>query len=157
MIVRKIPEVMNLKAATIRLVEPSGRSLKLVAAYGLSDKYLSRGPIDAEDNVIEALNENPVAIYDVASDNRITYKQAAEEEGIKSLLTLPVIARGKVIGILRLLTSEHRKFTQQEINFAASLAEQSGLAIENALMYEKTKKDYDDIMRDLDDAVLGKE
>ncbi len=36
LIVRKIPEVMNLKAATIRLLDDTGQKLRLVAAYGLS-------------------------------------------------------------------------------------------------------------------------
>jgi GAF domain-containing protein len=157
MIVRKIPEVMNLKAATIRLLDPSGKKLRLVAAHGLSETYLSRGPVDTEDNVIAALNEKPVAIFDVATDDRITYKQAAKEEGIKSMLTLPVMARGKVLGILRLLTGEPREFSRPEIDFAASLADQCGVAIENAMMYERTKKDYDDIMKDLDNALQDKE
>ena len=73
------------------------------------------------------------------------------------MLTLPVIARGKVLGILRLLTDEQRKFSQQEIDFAASLAEQSGIAIENATMYEKSKKDYADIMKYVDGAVFEAE
>ncbi|MEN8264018.1 MAG: GAF domain-containing protein [Nitrospirota bacterium] len=157
LIVRKLPEVMNLKAATIRLFDHTGEKLKLAAAYGLSDKYLSRGPIDTEENVKKALSEKPVAIHDVTTDSRIKYQKEAAEEGIKSILTLPVIARGKVLGILRLLTAETREFAQQEIDFSASLAEQSGIAIENAILYEKTKKDYNDIMNNLDDSVIGKE
>ncbi len=154
LIVRKIPKVMNLKAATIRLFDHTGEKLRLAAAYGLSEKYLSRGPIDTEENVKNALNAEPVAINDVTSDSRIKYQKEAAEEGIKSILTLPVMARGKVLGILRLLTGEKREFSQQEIDFAASLAEQSGMAIENATMYEKTKKDYENIMKHLDDSVL---
>jgi PAS domain S-box-containing protein len=157
MIARKIPEVMHLKAATVRLLDPSGKKLKLVASHGLSEKYLKKGPVDAEKNVTEALKENPVAIYDVPTDHRIRYKKEAEEEGIKSMLTLPVIARGKVLGILRLLTGEARNFSKQEIEFASSLAEQCGTAIENATMYEKIRKDYDDVMRYMDGAVHEKE
>ncbi len=157
MIVRKIPEVMSLRAATIRLLDHTGKKLKLVASYGLSKKYLNRGPVDTEENVIEALNKKPVAIYNVTTDSKIKYQKEAAEEGIKSMLALPVIARGKVLGILRLLASEPRKFSQQEIDFAASLAEQGGIAIENATMYEKTKKDYDDIMRYLDGVVFENE
>lgn len=137
LIVRKIPEVLNLKAATIRLLDETGRKLRLVASHGLSEKYLNRGPVDTEENILEALNEKPVAIYDVATDSRIRYQREAEEEGIKSILTLPIIARGNVIGVLRLLTGWPRNFTTEEINFAASLAEQCGTAIENARMYER--------------------
>jgi PAS domain S-box-containing protein len=157
MIVKKIPQVMSLKAATIRMLDKTGKKLKLVAAFGLSDKYLNRGPVDSEENIIEALNENPVAMYDVSVDRKVHYQKEAAEEGIKSMLSLPIIARRKVIGVLRLLTGHHRTFSQQEIDFAVSLAEQCGTAIENALMYEKVRKDYDDIMIYLDGAVWEKE
>lgn len=141
MIVRKLPEVMDLKAATIRLLDETGTRLDLVAAYGLSDRYLSRGPVDMEQNIREALQERPVAIYDVTTDPRVFYRKEAQEEGIRSMLTLPIIARGKVIGILRLLTDRPRHFSQQDIDFAAALAEQCGTAIDNARMYEKKYKE----------------
>lgn len=157
MIVRKIPEVMKLKAATVRLLDHTGKRLNLVASYGLSEKYLNKGPVDAERNIIEALRDKPVAIYDVTTDNRVQYRSEAEEEGLKSMLTLPVIARGKVIGILRLLTDRHRRFVQQEIDFVGMLAEECGMAIENATMYEKLKKDYDDIMKYVDGSIPEKE
>ena len=57
LIVRKLPEVMKLKAATIRLLDESGGKLELVAAYGLSEQYLARGPVDFEENVREALKD----------------------------------------------------------------------------------------------------
>ena len=157
LVVNEIPKVLNLKAATIRLLDHTGEKLILAAASGLSKKYLDRGPVDAEGNVKAALNEKPVAIYDVTTDSSIKYRKEAHEEGIKSMLALPVIARGKVLGILRLLAGEHREFSQQEIDFAASLAEQSGIAIENATMYEKSKKDYKDIMKYLDGSVFERE
>lgn len=141
MIVRTLPEVMDLKAATIRLLDETGTRLDLVAAHGLSDKYLQRGPVDMEQNIREALKEKPVAIYDVTADPRVYYRKEAEEEGIRSMLTLPIIARSKVIGILRLLTDKPRHFSQQDIDFAAALAEQCGTAIDNAHMYERKYKE----------------
>lgn len=134
-IVKKLPSVMGLRAATIRLLSKDGSKLILVASHGLSKKYLERGPVDLEENVKEALQARPVAIYDVTVDPRVRYQKEAEEEGIKSMLTLPIIARGKVIGILRLLTNTPRQFSEEEINFAASLAEVCGIAIDNARLY----------------------
>ena len=140
LIVRKLPEVMKLKAATIRLLDESGSKLELVASHGLSEKYLSRGPVDLEENVKEALQTKPVAIYDVTTDKRIHYQKEALEEGIKSMLTLPIVARGKVIGVLRLLTDQHRHFSDEDVFFSASLAEVCGTAIENARMYEQLER-----------------
>ncbi|HDZ84757.1 MAG TPA: GAF domain-containing protein, partial [Nitrospirae bacterium] len=125
--------------ATIRLLDSAGEKLILVAASGLSQKYLDRGSIDTEKNVMDALKEKPAAIYDVKTDERVKYPKEMDEEGIKSILTVPILARGKVMGILRLLTVKNRKFSQQEIDFVASLAEVSGIAIENATMYEKSQ------------------
>lgn len=141
MIVRTLPEVMGLKAATIRLLDESGKSLELAAAFGLSEKYLSRGPVDMEENIKEALQEKPVAIPDVSTDPRVYYRTEAEEEDIRSMLTLPIIVRRRVIGILRLLGAHVRHFDQQDIDFAAALAEQCGIAIENARMYERQHKE----------------
>lgn len=155
MIVRTLPEVMGLKAATIRLLDPTENRLKLAAAYGLSERYLGRGPVDMERNVQEALLEKPVAIYDVTTDQRVYYRKEAELEGIKSMLTLPIIARGNVIGILRLITAQPRHFSQQDVDFAAALAEQCGTAIENARMYERQYKEakYLNALQDIANAV----
>ena len=141
MIVRTLPEVMNLKAVTIRLLDDSGDRLDLAAAYGLSERYMQRGPVDMEENIREALQEKPVAIYDVSRDPRVFYRKEAEEEGIRSMLTLPVVARSRIIGILRLLTAQQRHFSRQDIDFASALAEQCGTAIENAKMYERQYKE----------------
>lgn len=143
LIVSKLPEVMNLKAATIRLLDASGKRLELAAAYGLSEKYLARGPVDLEENIKEALQTRPAAIYDVATDNRIHYQKEALEEGIKSMLTLPIIAKGTVIGVLRLLTDRHRHFSDEDVAFSASLGEVCGTAIENARMYEQLTRQTD--------------
>lgn len=140
LIVEKLPEVMSLKAATIRLLDKTGEKLWLVAAYGLSNEYLNRGPVDTEENVRDAMQLKPVAIYDVTKDPRIKYQKEAEREGIKSMLTLPIIARRKLIGIMRLLTDEFRHFNDEEIRFAASLAEVCGAAIDNARLYEEVMK-----------------
>ncbi|MBI5195622.1 MAG: GAF domain-containing protein [Nitrospirae bacterium] len=140
MIVRMLPEVMKLKAATIRLLDDTGKKLELVAASGLSEKYLKRGPVDFEENIKEALQTKPVAIYDVATDPRVHYQKEARKEGIKSILTLPITAKGSVIGVLRLLTDTPRQFSDEDITFSASLAEVCGIAIENARIYEKLQK-----------------
>jgi GAF domain-containing protein len=137
LIVRKVPEVVGVDAATLRLLDPSGKKLVLQAAAGLSAAYLSRGPVDAEESVLKALAGTPIAVFDAARDPRIHYHDAAREEGIKSILVAPVSIRGKVAGILRLLSKTPRAFEPQEIDFVAALAEQCGIAIENARAYQE--------------------
>jgi PAS domain S-box-containing protein len=87
--------------------------------------------------MVMALSGEPVAVYDVARDDRVHYKHHMQEEGIKSLLALPVKVHGEVIGVLRILTGEYRCFTSSEVNFAFTVAEASGSAIQNARTYTK--------------------
>lgn len=140
LIVSRIPRIVNVDAATIRLLEPSGQKLVLKAASGLSDAYLNRGPIDAEASVLSAMGGTPIAVEDAANDARIQYPDAAAKEGIHSILVAPIPIRGEIRGVLRLLTRTPRKFDALEIEFIASLAEQCGIAIENAQRDEEQKR-----------------
>jgi signal transduction protein with GAF and PtsI domain len=140
-IVRQITEVMNLKGSTIRLVNPKTNLLELVAAHGLSEKYLKKGPVDLDKSATEALSGRPVAIYDATTDPRMQYPQEAKEEGIATLVAVPMVAKGQVIGVMRLVTAEPREFTMEEVDFACAVAELGAQAISNAKMYEARTKE----------------
>ena len=114
-----------------------------MAASGLSQTYLDRGPIDAEASVMSALKGTPIAIVDAANDDRIQYGQAAQQEGIASILVAPIPIRGKFSGVLRLLSRTKRDFEPFEIEFVAALAEQCGIAIENARTFKEQQAQLD--------------
>jgi len=136
-IVERLPVSLHAKGCSIRLLNSQTNCLELVAANGLSETYLRRGKVEKEKNTVMVLSGEPVAIYDVAGDDRVRYKDYMNEEGIKSLLALPIKVHGEVIGVLRVLTDEHRCFTSSEVNFAVTVAEASGSAIQNAGTYTK--------------------
>ena len=139
-IAAKIPDVIGVDGATIRLLDQTGKKLLLLAAHGLSQEYLGRGPVDTEKSVMAALSGSPVTIYDAASDSRINYSAAARKEGVKSILVAPIPIRGRISGVLRLLTKEQRHFDEKEIEFVTALAEQCGIAIENARIHEDQQR-----------------
>lgn len=136
-IVNKLPELMGVKACTIRLVDPATNKLELAASSGLSEKYMSRGSIRKEDSIFTALQGKPVVIYDAVNDPRVNHHQEIAEEGIKSILAIPIRNQSEVIGVMRLLTDTFHTFTPSEINFAVTVAEEGGSAIEKARTYRK--------------------
>jgi len=140
---------LDIKAAAVRLLDEKRQKMELVASYGLSDRYISKGPVGADKSITEAMTGKAVSIYDVASDPRATYPKEAQEEGIKSILSVPITLKGKVIGVMRIYTSEFRDFSDTEITFISSLAEQAALAMENARLYQKLKGEYEELMSDL--------
>ena len=149
LLVKNVAHIMDLKGAAIRLLDPKKRTLELVASHGLSEKYLNKGPVDADQSIADAMEGKTISIYNVTEDPRAQYPKEAQAEGIASIISVPLRIKGRVIGVMRLYTPEPREFSEEEINSAEVLAETGAIAIENARMYERIKNDYEAIMRDL--------
>ena len=130
---------MNFKAASVLLVDEEQGSLERVASYGLSEKYLNKGRLSLEKSVAETMGGKPVVIKNAATDDRVQYQEQKLEEGIVSILSVPIKTREKVIGVLRLYSGTPRDFSEDEIMLATALAYQGGLAIHNARLIEQVK------------------
>jgi len=149
LLVKTATNALDIKAAAVRLLDEKRQRMELVASYGLSDRYITKGPVGTDKSITEAMMGKAVSIYDVASDTRATYPREAAEEGIKSILSVPIALKGNVIGVMRIYTSAFRDFSDDEITFISSLAEQAALAMENARLYQKLKGEYEELMGDL--------
>jgi GAF domain-containing protein len=123
--------------------------LRLVASYGLSEKYLNKGPISAERSIAEALKGKPVVVKNASTDKGVQYKDEKKEEGIVTILSVPIKSKENVIGVLRLYSAVPREFTEDEIMLVTALAYQGGLAIQNASLYLMLKSD----MKELKDEI----
>jgi GAF domain-containing protein len=142
---RELVEALQIKAASVRLLDEEKLTVKLVASFGLSDKYLNKGPVVADKNIARALKGNTIYIKDVLSDPGIQYRKEKEEEGIASMLYVPIKSQDKVIGVLNIYSSWSREFTEDEIMLVTALAYQGGLAISNASMYMMLQEDIKDL------------
>jgi GAF domain-containing protein len=112
-----IVEEFHLKACHFRLLSRDLQTLDDVASHGLSEAFLNKGPVDAERSVAAALQGEIVMVADCVSDPRVQYPGAFKAEGIVSMLTVPLKARGQVIGVMRLFTASKREFSADEIEF----------------------------------------
>jgi len=149
MISRQVPQVLNVKACAILLLNKVDKKLEVGASYGLSEAYLNKGPVDAEKSIVDSLRGKTVLVCDAKHDDRIQYPEEAEREHIASILSVPIQVRGNVIGVLRLYTEQVLEFSQDEIEFVWALAEMGGIAIENARLYDHLKTDYEKLMNDV--------
>jgi ribose transport system ATP-binding protein len=143
-----VVKVLNLKGCLIRLYNPKTRILELKMSIGLSDKYLNKGPINAQTSLVEAMKGEVVVIYDARNDERVQYRNAAAEEGIGSMISAPMLLKGEVIGVIRLFTTSPKEFSDEELTFITVLADHCAVAIENARYYENLKFEYQSVLRD---------
>ncbi len=144
-----IAEIFDVKAVSIRLLDEDQKTLELVASYGLSETYLNKGPVYAEASISEALQKKVSAVLDASTDEGVQYRDEKRNEGIVSILSIPIHARDDVIGVMRLYSGVKREFTEDDIMLAVALAHQGGLAIQNASMYLSLQEDKQDLEQDI--------
>ncbi|MBI4640227.1 MAG: GAF domain-containing protein [Candidatus Tectomicrobia bacterium] len=148
-IVEHVTEATGAKGSSLRLLDEKRYTLELVASHGLSDTYLRKGPVDAEKSAAETLQGKVVPVFDATTDPRVEYPKEAKAEGIASILSVPLIVREKVIGVLRIYTDTPHVFMEEEIEFVSALADQSAIAIENARLHAQVKESYTTLMNDV--------
>ena len=137
LVVEKAVETMEGKAACLFLADKRKDVFVAMAQKGLSPDYLHTPPGDAKKLVEEIVKEGHLAITDATTDPRVTDHAAKKKEGIASMLVVPVMVRGKVIGVLTLYSDKPREFTLDEIAFQSALAEHGGMAVKTAKMFDR--------------------
>ena len=151
MTVESIKTSLEVKGCTLFLINRKTNELELGASYGLSDEYINKGPVSALRSIAQSLEEGPVAIYDVSDDPRIQYPKEAEKEGIASILSVPIVAGGKTIGVMRVYTADPWEFTLEDVNFVQALAQMAGMAI-NMCRYTKGLKGSIEFLKAMQEA-----
>ena len=150
LIVQGVVKVMKVKGSSLSLMDKNREMLRIFAYHGLSRNYVDKGPLDSSKSLSDTtLNGKPMWIEDATTNPAVQYPLEAKREGIASILGVPLIIRNKVIGALRVYTSEPRKFSDDEVRFLFGFAEQVALAIENARSYEDLKDECEALRDDL--------
>jgi len=150
LIARTLVEQFALKGCTIRLLSRDNRMLDLAASYGLSRAFLAKGPVDAERSVAAALRGETVYIADCADDPRIPDPRPYVEEGLVSILTVPLASRGQVIGALRLGTPERRTFSEADLEVLGVAADFCASAVLHSMFHEILHRVSETIRSSLD-------
>jgi len=148
-IVENVARAMNAKGCSLMLLTPDKKVLLHTAAHGLSDWFVRKGPVSADKSMSESLKGDSVAVLDAATDDRVEYQKQVKQEGIVSILSVPVKLRDEIVGVMRVYTAEARRFTDADISFATAAANFGAIALESAHFYETIQTDYDKLRQDI--------
>jgi len=144
--VKLVTEAVQAKGSLLRILNLETNQLELSAAYGLSERYLSKGHVSSQKVITELCRQHKVIIIeDVLKDPRVQYPSEAREEGIRMMLDAPLYLGTHIVGIIRIFFSEQKKFSEEDINFLVSIAEQCACALEKARLIEMHKSRYDQL------------
>ncbi len=136
-VARKVCEVVQVKATSIRLLDENTNELKIKSVCNLSDDYLNKGPVLLDENPIDraAFAGEAVYIEDAATDPRTRFPEQAKAEGIVSGLSVGMTYRGRTIGVMRVYTDRKHAFTTAETALLRSIASQATSVIINSQLY----------------------
>ncbi len=140
MTVESIKSALDIKGCALLLINRRSKELEVAASTGLSSEYLSKGPISALRSIADSLEDGPIAVYDVSDDPRVQYPEAAQKEGIASILSVPIMLGDEAIGAMRAYTAEKWEFILEDVNFVQALAQIAGILIEMTRLYQGQKE-----------------
>ena len=120
---------LGIKACAIYVLDLETQQLEMLASFGLSTKYLSKGPLLAKKSIAANLKGEPVIVGDVSKDKNIQYPEEAKKEGIAAILSIPIVVSGGVLGALRLYHHEVWHISDQDLDSLHLLSDYIGLAM----------------------------
>lgn len=138
-VARRTVDIFDAQSCSIRLLDESGFLLHLAAAWGLSEAYLQRGPIDIRDSAVDrqALRGKALFVPNVQHDDRFSDSEALKGEEICALLCCPLMVRGRAIGVIRVYSAACAHYGEEEAEFLRTIANQVAVAIANAMAYRE--------------------
>jgi len=133
LIVTVTAEAMNSKICSLSLLDNSGKELEVKATQSVSEKYNKKLPIKLGEGIAGKVAETgePITSLDIREDDHYLNRDIAKKEKLCSLVCVPLLFKGKAIGVLNSYTEKPHKFTTSEINILKSVANQAAVVIEN--------------------------
>jgi signal transduction histidine kinase len=132
-----ITQSLNAHGASVRLIEETTGRLILDSSYGLSENFLKKSPLELTLGAIEneVLASPPLVVDECGQDDRVQYPKAAMEEGIRSMVTVPLRWLGKPKGILSVYAQKSAHFSPADADLVMKIASIASTALENATSY----------------------
>ena len=134
LLVNLTAQQFNYRVCTVRLLDEERQELILRATQATVKAYQRKRGIKLGESIAgRTLKENrPVIVRDVQVDSDYIGHDLAVEQGLRSMICIPLSIQDKPVGVLSCYTGEVRDFTPDEISALETLSQQAAFAIEHA-------------------------
>jgi signal transduction histidine kinase len=138
-ITREACELMHARMCSLMMIDENREWLDLRASCGAGDAYIKKPRLSVAESLlgVVARRKKPMQVANVQTSGRYQNVEVARQEGLVSLLSVPLLFAGQSIGTLNVYTGRPYNFSNEEIKILSALAELSAIAIEKARLYER--------------------
>ena len=138
----KTLEIMGIEAGGIYLLQEEAQTLTIVAHRGLSAQVIDK--IDHltvgegfSGRVVQT--GEPMVVRELSRDPRLT-RSVVTESGFRSVAITPILARGRILGTLFVITRDEAQLAVQDVDLLSAVGGQIGVAMENARFFEAEQR-----------------
>jgi GAF domain-containing protein len=113
--------------------------LVIAATQALSQDYIRKQNLKVGQSVTGKVvtEKRPLVVRDVRKEPGYTYPEIAKREGLVSMLSVPMMIKERVIGVINSYTQREYSFSGEEIGILQAIANQAAVAIENTRLDEE--------------------
>jgi signal transduction histidine kinase len=142
-ILEQMGRLLEIKMYAVIALDDANGSFRIRASRGLSQQFaeqLSIQPSEPDSVTMRALHaREPIQINDTETDpSYITRRQRARTEGFRAILAVPLNTQYAPPTALLVFHPTPHVFTYNEIQLLTSFANHAAMAIENAVLYERS-------------------
>lgn len=132
-LIDRIRQVMTVDDVSIFLLTEDGQALTLSSTRGVLAGIQARIPMGQGVVGRIALSRAPLIIDDLS---RVTVVYPVLAERLHSLAGVPLLAEGRLVGVLHVGTVAPRHFTEADVQLLQLVGERIALALDKARLYE---------------------
>lgn len=142
-IVSRARRVLNVDVAYLSLIDEGADHTRLRVVDGAVTQAFRQLRMRIGDSLGGLVVESgmPITTSDYSSETQINHIESVDaavtEEGLVSILAVPLLLRGRVIGVLYAGHRTQRGFSADEVAIACSLGAHAAVACENARLFQK--------------------
>jgi bifunctional protein TilS/HprT len=131
-IARTVAKATDMNGCRILHLDLKREYLTTVGAYGLSDLFLRKGPLDARKSLPEVLAGDIVVVTNAPTDERVQHPEVAQSQNVLFIAGVPIILGKDTIGELRIYSKESRELTEAEKDFLRASASICAVLLDRA-------------------------
>lgn len=158
-IIEVASELVGAERSSLMMWDPKTERLAVSVCKGLDPSVAHHLSFKPGEGIagISAQTQTPLRIDNTREDPR--YLERASGEAPATLMTAPIVNKGRVLGVLNLERplSQHPPFNEEDLHFLTTLATHAGIAIENARLYQNLIGSYFETIRSLASALEAKD
>jgi signal transduction histidine kinase len=135
-------DIINGDVGGIMLLDELAETLCYHVKHNLSATYAEQMLLKLGEGIAGKVAQTGKArlVEDLSVEPNAAHPSLISNEGLKAFVSVPLSAKGKVLGVMNVASHTPRKYSKREMLILDSIGDQLGIAIEQANLYDQLKR-----------------